>query len=206
MNDYSTSILADLTNVASHLWIFQNKKHSFSCLLCGSHCKDIYTCQNTLFRIPTASDLVLLKSETKLKVRRLIMNVTTTLEQDFQHELVQYLHYVKNTDQIQQENEIVVVVIKPQDSLKSYHNYHAVKHVVMIVDESYINNLSVNLKNNTTNIIYLVYFNYEKMLEYLIHISMITKQRLRLKDLETYLPKTCGYVYKHEDLNRCLFI
>ncbi len=205
------TILADFGNLLSHLNVFSKKNHSVSCLICGNREQDrnnkFKHTINSFYPITSSSDLVLVHSNEVKKIRQLMFLKGKNLingEICFQRELKIYLNFdIKN--QIQDNIAILVIVVNPQilitDELKEILRNRRKKNYTIIIcqeeEKDFFSRLSSTL---------IIYRDYETTLQYLVHISMITKQRIRIKDIHTYLPSKYGYLISEQDENQCLFI
>lgn len=203
------TILADFGNLLSHLNIFSKKNHSVSCLICNNNRDNKFTSITHLFYpIPTSSDLILLQNQKQYKIRKLIiLNEEKKIFDEFcfQKELKNYLNFHISSNLDDNENiAILVLVINPtydidKKKIKSYFKKHQNFTVIICQekDKDFFLNFTFNL---------IIYHDYEQTLKFLIHVSMITKQRMRIKDIQTYLPLQYGYIMSKQDENQCLFI
>ena len=202
------TILADFGNLLSHLNIFKNYNHSVSCLICGSkETKNMFSQKTDFYPIQTSSDLVLLHSGNEQEKRQLIFlngNEKNKLgaEKFFERELKLNLNFVFADELIEIEKfAILVIVIGPYNTLETkvimdWIVGKKMKQLIFIAPSDFF-----QLQNSC-----LYYHDYEKLLKWLVHISMITKQRIRFKDINEYLPLSVGYLQTRNDENQCLFI
>lgn len=214
MNDVTAVILADLGNLLSHLNIFQPKKHDSSCLIC---CIDDSTLRKTrkrtnFFTIPTSSDLMLLHSGASENEKRqlVFLKKMTTCHSEcaLQRELQTYLHFDVNfglfTPSKQTAFAVLVLIVPPLVTasplqittwLQTYA--HSSKKIFLIFPKG--NEIYENKKISFQ----IRYENYEETLKTLVHISLIAKQRMRVKDLSRWFGASF-YSKEHED--ECVFI
>ncbi len=216
MNDVTTVILADLVNLISHINIFQHKNHDSSCLICYSnkashHSKRRRKFHTNFCTVPTSSDLMLLNSGTSANETRQLVFMDTKLdhkheERAFQRELQTYLHFdVANglfTPPPKTIFATLVFVISPSSlSLTSIHNWldkHQSRKLFLIVPKEQETNFSfekIKFK--------LSYDNYETTLKMLTHISLIKKQRIRIKDLVHWFGSSFQCL---SSVDECVFI
>ncbi len=206
MNDITMTILADFGNLLSHLNIFKSHNHSVSCLICGSkETKNLFSKRSDFYPIQTSSDLVLLHSGNNQENRQLIFlngnEKRLDSEKSFERELKLNLNFTFANELIPIDKfAILVLVIGPYNKLeiKDIMNWIKIKKMKQLILIAPYNKFSLNSC--------LYYHDYEKMLNYLVHISMITKQRIRFKDIRTYLPLSVGNFQTEYDENQCLFI
>lgn len=199
MNDLTITILADFGNLLTHLNIFKTHDHSVSCLICSNkEQKNSFAVKtNTFYPILTSSDLVLLHSGNENKVRQLVFLTATKLtnmELNFKRELKNHLSFQISSRVPLNENFAILVIVIPSSEKK---NFDVINHSAL-----YILPASMQILNQSC----LYYHNYNLCLQYLVHISMITKQRIRVKDVHQYMPKDIAYLQTGDDENQCLFI
>ncbi len=205
MNDLTMTILADFGNLLSHLNVFSKHNHSVSCLICGNkeQKNSFVDSSNSFYPIPTSSDLVLLNSGSDCKKRQLIVlnDNPQHIETLFGRELRYHLNFTCAVNLPEKEDEfaILIIIIGPENkdvNMKWTSSLNA-KQLIFILPSK------LQMDEHFSC---LYYHNYVTILKYLIHISMITKQRIRFKDINTYIPLDIGYLKTKQDENQCLFI
>ena len=219
MNDVTTTIFADFGNLLSHLNVFANHKHVNSCLICSNHeesSKNIYITKNrnNFYTTPTSSDLILLHSGNGQHENRQLIILNSEIQQTYgesvlERELQFLLHFevFKHLEKASSKNVAIrVVVIGPEFKkvIKECQIATATKQLILIVPE--YDKFQFENFTKTANILY--YKDYESTLKSLVHISMITKQRIRIQDIKKYMNlKHASFQAKNNANDAvCLFI
>ncbi len=213
MNDFTVVVLADVVNLMSHLNIFQTQKHDSSCLICCAESPFMYTTRlhyTNFFTVPTSNDLMLLHSGASQNETRQVLFLQPTVvhyeESCFERELGTYLHFNINRTPFDPMKSCVfkVLVIVAAPNVADASNFKLLhkqsKKIFLIFPRSEKNIYS---HHNATH--QLMYDDYKRALKTLIHISLITKQRVRVKDLREWFGIDSFQSCSHDE-NECIFI
>lgn len=203
--DLLTNVIADIGNLLTHVNIFnRNVNHSHSCLLCSSTEITSPIVQLNLYPIRTSTDLDLLKTENN-KTRCVVIknqenNLTFYLNHYLFFETKDIQHFI-HLDNLQ----FITFIVQDNDMYcLIYQALQMNIRMIVICDVNFYETYNSLLEK----IPCIIYYDYDYTIQSLVHGLFVTKSKMRLQDVNTFLKEEYGYLHVPNDCNlqTCLFL